>query len=126
MVAPGYFASAAALTLAAVVPVRAVSPECPFVLDELEDAVTAPAVPVAARTAPPPKPASTSALAARTLLVLPRVRGNFMVSPSRSGWCPKSEGGHWHRRVVPLCKPCASSHDLASWMEGRTTARRRG
>src|SRR3954451_9837137 len=88
-VAPGYFASAAAFTLAAVVPVRAVSPECPVVLDALEDAVTAPAVPVAARTAPPPKPASTRALAARTLLVLPRVRGNFMVSPESQWLVPQ-------------------------------------
>jgi hypothetical protein len=80
-VAPGYFASAAAFTLAAVVPVRADSPECPFVLGELEDPVAASAVPVAARAAPPPKPANKRALAARMLRVLPRVRGNFTLSP---------------------------------------------
>src|SRR3954447_25048075 len=76
MVAPGYFASAAALTLAAVVPVRAVSPECPVVLDDLEVPVTASAVPVAAKTAPPPKPASTRALAE-----VPPDRGGILYRP---------------------------------------------
>src|SRR3954467_935579 len=81
MVAPGYFASAAALTLAAVVPVSAVSPLWPLLLvvEELEVPVAASALPVAATTAPPPKPASSRALAARSFRVLPMVRGSFIV-----------------------------------------------
>src|SRR4051794_41816369 len=93
MVAPGYFASAAAFTLAAVVPVRAVSPECPVVLVELEVPVTASAVPGGARTAPPPKPASTRGLAARAPLVLPGGGGEVMGSPwSQGGGPPEGRG----------------------------------
>src|SRR3954451_10139825 len=81
MVAPGYFASAAALTLAAIVPVRAVSLLCPSLLmvDEVEDPVAASAMPVAARTAPPPRPATSTALAARRVRVLPVVRGSVIL-----------------------------------------------
>src|SRR3954452_12195849 len=106
MVAPGYLASAAAFTLAAVVPVRVVSPECPVVLVELEVPVAASAVPVAARTAPPPKPASTRALAASTLWSCRGCGGVSWCLLSRSGRCPKSGGGHWHGCVLPLCNTC--------------------
>src|SRR4051812_32165329 len=86
MVAPGYFAKAAACTLVAVSPVNGVSPACPLfsvslvppVTADVTAVVAAPAEPVDASTAPPPKPARTSAPAAAYLVALV---GNFMGTP---------------------------------------------
>src|SRR6478735_4016742 len=78
MVAPAYFASAAALTLSAVVPVSGVSPAWPLSVDDvpLTEVVAAEAAPVVARNAPPPKPTSTRAppamsFFARACILLP-------------------------------------------------------
>jgi hypothetical protein len=75
MVAPGYFASAAAFTLAAVVPDSGDSPACPLADGSVP--VGAPglelaalAVPLIAIAAPPPNPARSKAPAASDFLVL--------------------------------------------------------